>query len=114
MIKPSELVRNPWFVGQTFACAIILKAPDAAGKGGAIRRHQWMLATDRPSGLRPQRKRSLGFWRHLPENHATTSRYGRVLVERVEGFCTETDCLRAYAEIDDWSIRWRVQGAIIH
>jgi len=30
------------------------------------------------------------------------SRYGRVLVERVEGFCSQTDCMRAYDEINEF------------
>jgi polyphosphate kinase 2 (PPK2 family) len=39
--------------------------------------------------------------------------YGRVLVERVEGFCTETDWLRAYSEINDFEYELMADGAII-
>jgi polyphosphate kinase 2 (PPK2 family) len=46
------------------------------------------------------------FWRHLPgRGHLVIfdrSWYGRVLVERVEGFCSEADWMRAYAEINDF------------
>jgi acetylglutamate kinase len=46
------------------------------------------------------------FWRHMPRTGRVAifdrSWYGRVLVERVEGFCTEADWLRAYAEINDF------------
>ena len=46
------------------------------------------------------------FWRHLPRLGRFTifdrSWYGRVLVERVEGFCSEADWLRAYSEINDF------------
>ena len=46
------------------------------------------------------------FWRHLPARGKFTvfdrSWYGRVLVERVEGFCSPADWLRAYSEINDF------------
>jgi AMP-polyphosphate phosphotransferase len=39
--------------------------------------------------------------------------YGRVLVERVEGFCTEADWLRAYTEINDFEHELHGDGAIV-
>src|SRR5204862_316896 len=46
------------------------------------------------------------FWRHIPRKGGFTiydrSWYGRVLVERIEGFCSEADWMRAYAEINDF------------
>ncbi len=46
------------------------------------------------------------FWRHLPGRGMLAmfdrSWYGRVLVERVEGFCSEGDFMRAYTEINDF------------
>ena len=39
--------------------------------------------------------------------------YGRVLVERVEGFCSEADWLRAYAEINDFEHELVQSGAIV-
>ena len=46
------------------------------------------------------------FWRHVPRlgRFAIFDRswYGRVLVERVEGFCAEPDWMRAYGEINDF------------
>jgi len=46
------------------------------------------------------------FWRHLPRlGHVTIfdrSWYGRVLVERVQKFCPQSDWLRAYSEINDF------------
>ena len=46
------------------------------------------------------------FWRNVPERGKFTifdrSWYGRVLVERVEGFCTPEEWLRAYSEINDF------------
>ena len=46
------------------------------------------------------------FWRHLPRRGRIAifdrSWYGRVLVERVEGFCSDADWMRAYSEINDF------------
>jgi len=39
--------------------------------------------------------------------------YGRVLVERVEGFCAEADWLRAYTEINDFEHELAGAGAVI-
>jgi polyphosphate kinase 2 (PPK2 family) len=46
------------------------------------------------------------FWRHIPERGRIAvfdrSWYGRVLVERIEGYCQPADWLRAYSEINDF------------
>ena len=46
------------------------------------------------------------FWRHVPLKGRLLifdrSWYGRVLVERVEGYCAEADWMRAYLEINDF------------
>ena len=39
--------------------------------------------------------------------------YGRVLVERVEGFCSEADWLRAYAEINDFEHQLAGAGVVV-
>jgi polyphosphate kinase 2 (PPK2 family) len=57
------------------------------------------------------------FWRNLPRIGRVAifdrSWYGRVLVERVEGFCSEPDWLRAYAEINDFEHQMVDAGAIV-
>ncbi|MBF0248682.1 MAG: polyphosphate:AMP phosphotransferase, partial [Alphaproteobacteria bacterium] len=57
------------------------------------------------------------FWRHLPrKGHVAIfdrSWYGRVLVERVEGFCSEADWLRAYGEINDFEEQIARHGGIV-
>jgi len=91
---------------------VVFEGPDAAGKGGAIRR--LMQGTD----VRDTRVISIAapteeershpylwrFWRHLPRLGKVTiydrSWYGRVLVERVEGFCPKEDWQRAFGEIN--------------
>jgi polyphosphate kinase 2 (PPK2 family) len=57
------------------------------------------------------------FWRHLPHHgHAALfdrSWYGRVLVERVEGFCRESDWMRAFDEINAFEEQLVESGAVV-
>jgi len=93
---------------------IVFEGSDAAGKGGSIRRILHGLdarfyqviqvaAPDSEERARPYLWR---FWRRLPRHgHFTIfdrSWYGRVLVERLEGFCHPRDWQRAYSEINDF------------
>ncbi len=98
---------------------------DAAGKGGAIRR----LAAGMDA--RQYRTISIGaptdeelahhylwrFWRHLPRTGYVTiydrSWYGRVLVERVEGFAREEEWMRAYGEINDFEDQLVHHGIVL-
>jgi AMP-polyphosphate phosphotransferase len=87
---------------------------DAAGKGGVIRRLTKPLDAARyrvvPIAAPTEEERAhhylWRFWRRLPRaGHWTIfdrSWYGRVLVERLEGFATEEEWRRAYAEINDF------------
>lgn len=87
---------------------------DAAGKGGAIRRLTERLdprgyvvhAISAPRGDDAEHPYLWRFWRRLPEagQIAIFDRtwYGRVLVERIEGFCTEDEWRRAYREINQF------------
>jgi polyphosphate kinase 2 (PPK2 family) len=98
---------------------------DAAGKGGAIKRVTerldprgyvvWPIAA--PQGDDKTRHYLYRFWRRLPEAGQIAifdrSWYGRVLVERVEGFCTRDEWLRAFSEIN-WFERQLVDfGTIV-
>lgn len=87
---------------------------DAAGKGGAIQRiifgleprstHVWRIGA--PTSAEQGRHYLWRFWDRLPApgNWAVFDRtwYGRVLVERIEGFCAETAWKRAYREINEF------------
>jgi len=57
------------------------------------------------------------FWRHLPRRGKLTiydrSWYGRVLVERIEGYCAEADWMRAYAEINEFEQELVESGAVL-
>jgi polyphosphate:AMP phosphotransferase len=96
------------------ACVIVFEGNDAAGKGGAVRRVTRALdariydvvpiaAPTEEERAQPYLWR---FWRHLPRRGRFTifdrSWYGRVLVERVEGFAAELAYMRAYREIVDF------------
>lgn len=93
---------------------LIFEGADAAGKGGAIRRlvaalnaHQYkVIQIAAPTDEEKARHYMWRFWRHLPRAGFITlfdrSWYGRVLVERIENFATETEWKRAYAEINDF------------
>ena len=87
---------------------------DAAGKGGAIRRLNaaidarlsQVISIAAPTDEEKAHHYLWRFWRHLPKaGHVTIydrSWYGRVLVERVEGFATESEWQRAYGEINEF------------
>jgi len=87
---------------------------DAAGKGGMIQRivyglepksvHVWRIGA--PTDYEQGRHYLFRFWTRLPApgNWAIFDRtwYGRVLVERIEGFCEKAAWKRAYQEINDF------------
>ncbi|WP_114392409.1 polyphosphate kinase 2 family protein [Oleisolibacter albus] len=93
---------------------IVFEGWDAAGKGGAIRRltekldprgaHVWPIAA--PSAAEQGRHYLWRFWQKLPEPGTFAifdrSWYGRVMVERIEGFASEAEWQRAYDEINEF------------
>jgi polyphosphate:AMP phosphotransferase len=93
---------------------LVFEGADAAGKGGAIRRVTAALDARRyevipiaaPNDEERARHYLWRFWRRLPRAGNWTffdrSWYGRVLVERVEGFAKEAEWRRAYEEIRDF------------
>jgi len=120
----SELARDPRFK-QAHSLVLVFEGSDAAGKGGSIRRSVEALDARQyqivPIAAPTEEERAQPylwrFWRHLPGTGRVTifdrSWYGRVLVERVEGFCTEADWLRAYAEINDFEHQMVASGTIV-
>jgi polyphosphate:AMP phosphotransferase len=98
---------------------------DAAGKGGAIRRITAALdardyqvtAIAAPTDEERARHYLWRFWRHLPRAGRMTifdrSWYGRVLVERVEGFAAEAEWRRAYAEITSFEEHLVTHGMLV-
>ena len=104
--------RDPRF--KTTSLVAVFEGNDGAGKGGAIRRVTQALDArwyDNFSVAAPTEEERAQpylwrFWRHLPRHGSLTifdrSWYGRVLVERIEGFCSDADWMRAYGEINDF------------
>jgi AMP-polyphosphate phosphotransferase len=93
-----------------------LEGRDAAGKGGAIKRITERLdprgyevfPIAAPNGEDRTHHYLWRFWRRLkpPDEKQVMvfdrTWYGRVMVERIEGFCSESDWKRAYREINDF------------
>jgi len=104
---------------------LVFEGWDAAGKGGAIKRICEKLdprgyvvySISAPQGEDKTRHYLYRFWRRLPERGQVAifdrSWYGRVLVERVEGFATETEWKRAYKEINSFERQLRDFGTIL-
>lgn len=93
---------------------IVYEGWDASGKGGSIRRMTReldprgyeVIPVAAPEGDEAKHHYLWRFWRHVPKaGHMTLfdrSWYGRVLVERVEGFAPEAAWQRAYREINEF------------
>lgn len=104
---------------------LVFEGPDAAGKGGSIRRITWALDSRSyrliPISAPTEEERAhhylWRFWRHLPRQGKLTifdrSWYGRVLVERVEGYASEPEWQRAYQEINDFEQELVQSGVIL-
>jgi Uncharacterized conserved protein len=98
---------------------------DAAGKGGAIRRitaaldarDYQVIPVAAPTDEERAQHYLWRFWRHLSRAGRMTvydrSWYGRVLVERVEGFASEPEWRRAYAEINDFEDQLVHHGIVL-
>ena len=98
---------------------------DAGGKGGAIRRVTAaidarlyrVISVAAPSDEEKAHHYLWRFWRHVPRAGYVTiydrSWYGRVLVERVEGFAREHEWMRAYREINEFEEQLAHHGAVV-
>ncbi len=104
---------------------LVFEGWDAAGKGGTIRRATAALdARDyqvipiaTPTDEEREHHYLWRFWRHLSRAGRITifdrSWYGRVLVERVEGFAAEPEWRRAYPEINDFEDQLVRHGIVL-
>lgn len=93
---------------------VVLEGADAAGKGGLIRRIAWTVdpralkvwPISAPSDRESRQHWLQRFWEKMPETGQIAifdrSWYGRVLVERVEGYASEKEWMRAYREIREF------------
>lgn len=98
---------------------------DAGGKGGAIKRltekmdprGYVVIPTSAPNDIEKKHHYLWRFWTKMPKDGhiAIFDRtwYGRVMVERIEGFCTKQEWQRAYREINDMEKDLTDHGAIV-
>ncbi len=98
---------------------------DAAGKGGAIRRlargldprGYEVIPIGAPSRVELNHHYLWRFWKVFPKGgHIAIydrSWYGRVTVERLEGFCNKEEWQRAYREINETEEQWAKFGTVI-
>jgi AMP-polyphosphate phosphotransferase len=104
---------------------MVFEGMDAAGKGSTIRRmtramdarFYRVIPIAAPTDEERAQPYLWRFWRHIPGHGSAVifdrSWYGRVLVERVEGYCSEADWMRAYPEINDFEGQLSDAGAIV-
>lgn len=112
------------FLAGRRAC-FVFEGRDAAGKGGTIRRLTTQLD---PRGYKvwpisapkDAERRNHYLWRFFPRMPESgeiaifdRSWYGRVLVERVEGFCTPTQWRRAFDEINAFERMHTDDGVVV-
>ena len=98
---------------------------DAGGKGGAIKRLTQamdprgyeVVPVSAPNDLEKSQHYQWRFWNKFPEDGKITifdrTWYGRVLVERIEGFAREDEWKRAYAEINHMERQLTEHGAVL-
>ena len=104
---------------------IVYEGQDAGGKGGNIKRVTEALdprgyvvyPIAAPAGEDKTHHYLWRFWRRLPETGQIAifdrSWYGRVMVERIEGFCTEEEWKRAFREINQFERKLVDFGTIL-
>jgi len=104
---------------------LVFEGPDAAGKGGTIRRITAALEARNyriypfaaPTDEERAHHHLWRFWRHLSRAGRLTifdrSWYGRVLVERVEGLASDAELGRAYGEINDFEAQLIEHGSVL-
>ncbi|MCC7540462.1 MAG: polyphosphate:AMP phosphotransferase [Deltaproteobacteria bacterium] len=117
------LTRKPRF--RELSVVSVFEGSDAAGKGGAIRRltraldlrMYRVIPIAAPTDEERAQPYLWRFWRHLPRRGKIAifdrSWYGRVLVERVEGFTSEADWMRGYGEINDFEADLAHHGIVV-
>lgn len=121
--KVARLTRRLHRKGRSMV--LVFEGPDAAGKGGAIRRlitamdarDYQVVSIAAPTDEERAHPYLWRFWRHLPGHGRITifdrSWYGRVLVERIEGFCRPEEWRRAFAEINAFEQQLVESGTIV-
>lgn len=104
---------------------IVFEGMDAAGKGGAIKRLLRQIdprgyqinPTSAPSDMEKDHHYLWRFYNNMPKDGEMAifdrSWYGRVMVERVEGFATKSEWARAYTEINEMEAELCARGTLV-
>ncbi len=110
---------------QKRSAVLVFEGWDAAGKGGVIRRlthaidarNYQVIPIAAPTDEERAQHYLWRFWRHIPRAGVLTiydrSWYGRVLVERVEGFARRNEWQRAYSEIVNFEEALSDHGTLV-
>ena len=121
--KLNELIRRTSAL--KLSIVFVFEGWDAAGKGGAIRRLTSaidardcrVIPVSKPTDEEKDHHYLWRFWRHVPRDGMVTvydrSWYGRVLVERLEGFAREDEWRRAYRELNVFEHQLIEHGTIV-
>ncbi|MSU73436.1 MAG: polyphosphate:AMP phosphotransferase [Opitutus sp.] len=124
--QQAKLSRLAWTAREKKrSLALVFEGSVAAGKGSAIRRVTQamdprlyrVVGIAAPTEEERAQHYLWRFWRHLPRAGYTTifdrSWYGRVLVERVEGFATVPAWSRSYREINEFEEQLSEHGIVV-
>jgi polyphosphate:AMP phosphotransferase len=121
--RVNELSRRAW--EKKVSSVLVFEGWDAAGKGGTVRRLTAamdarlyrVVPIAAPTDEERARQYLWRFWRHIPRAGRVTifdrSWYGRVLVERVEGFAREDEWKRAFHEINEFEDQLCEHGMMV-
>ncbi len=121
--KLSRLSRAAW--EKRVSSVLVFEGWDAAGKGGTVRRLTSamdarlyrVVPIAAPTDEERAHQYLWRFWRHIPRAGRVTifdrSWYGRVLVERVEGFAREDEWKRAFQEINEFEDQLVEHGTMV-
>jgi AMP-polyphosphate phosphotransferase len=104
---------------------VVFQGWDAAGKGGAIKRlvegldprGYEVVPVGPPNDVEKLHHYLWRFWMRIPKaGHIAIfdrSWYGRLMVERIDGFCTEAEWRRAFSEINEFEEHLASYGSVI-
>lgn len=121
--KLNRLSRTAW--EKKVSSVLVFEGWDAAGKGGTVRRLTSamdarlyrVVPIAAPTDEERAHQYLWRFWRHIPRAGRVTifdrSWYGRVLVERVEGFAREDEWRRAFQEINEFEEQLADHGIMV-
>jgi len=121
--KLNRLARAAW--EKKVSSVLVFEGWDAAGKGGTVRRLTSamdarlyrVVPIAAPTDEERAHQYLWRFWRHIPRVGRVTifdrSWYGRVLVERVEGFAREDEWKRAFQEINEFEDQLVEHGTMV-